>query len=145
MTPGFFQITLKVLLHRGKEFLVLRDRQSGEGDLPGGRLSPGEIYHPWQESIARELREELGEDLRYKLDDGPLFVEPHWIKNGGHEALAVFFRADYEGGQIVLSDEHDRMAWADPETFQPAEWFSDHLLRSVEKYLKDTRRRLTLG
>ncbi len=142
MTPGFFQITLKVLLHRGKEFLVLRDRQSGEGDLPGGRLSAGEIYKPWRESIAREIEEELGPAVRYRLEENPLFVQPHWIKNGGHEALAIFFRADFVDGEIRLSDEHDRMAWADPSSFDPASWFSDHLLEGVQRYLGGKERRL---
>jgi hypothetical protein len=57
MTPGFFQISLKLFLMRGDELLILRDRASKYGDLPGGRLGETEIYLPFPESLGREIRE----------------------------------------------------------------------------------------
>ncbi|MBI3395484.1 MAG: NUDIX domain-containing protein [Spirochaetia bacterium] len=136
MTPGFFQITLKVFLHDGSRIIVLRDKESQEGDLPGGRISKEEIYKPWTESIEREIKEELGPDVKVALHPEPLFILPHWIKSGGHEAVAIFFRADFKGGNIQLSDEHDRMAWVDLASFDASTWFSDHLLAGVERYQK---------
>lgn len=67
MKPGFFQITLKVVLVKERDFLVLRDAQTQQGDLPGGRLAQAEFYEPWADSLYRELREELGSSVQYTL------------------------------------------------------------------------------
>lgn len=136
MTPGFFQITLKVFLHRNKaepEFLVLRDKDSQVGDLPGGRLSEMEIYEPFKDSIAREMREELG-DVSYKLVEEPAFYFGHRIRNGGHPALGIAFTAEYLGGEIRLSDEHDWMAWVPAATYAPAPLFEEHMLSAVLRF-----------
>lgn len=41
---GFFQITQKLFLRDGNQLLVLRDRKSGHGDLPGGRMNEDEFF-----------------------------------------------------------------------------------------------------
>lgn len=136
MTPGFFQITLKVFLLRpgaNPEFLVLRDRESQMGDLPGGRLSESEIYEPFKDAIAREMREELGE-VAYRLAEEPAFYFGHRIRNGGHPALGIAFTAEYLGGEIALSDEHDWMAWVPAKTYVPAPLFQEHMLSAVLRF-----------
>lgn len=133
MKPGFFQITLKVFLRKGGAFLVLKDAESGFGDLPGGRLGQGEIYDPFPMCIDREIKEELG-DIKYLLREKPLFYFPHRILNGGHEALGIAFLAEYQGGEIRLSEEHNQMSWENVEAYHPGELFKDHLLYAVEHF-----------
>ena len=137
MTPGFFQITLKVFLQRnasaGREFLILKDKDSQMGDLPGGRLSELEIYDPFSAAIAREMREELG-GVDYALEEKPLFYFAHKIRNGGHAALGIAFAAEYLGGEIVLSEEHDWLGWENVQSYNPRPLFQDHMLSAVLQF-----------
>ncbi len=113
---------------------MLRDRITGHGDLPGGRFGIGEIYKPWKESIDRELKEELGADILYRIDEEPLFVFPHRIESGGHEALGIAYHADYQGGEIVISDEHDVFSWVSIKDYDPALHFIEHMLEAVLRF-----------
>ncbi len=136
MTPGFFQISLKVFLMRGNEMLILRDRSSQRGDLPGGRLGEVEIELPFEETVAREMREELGPDLRYSLIREPIFVFPHKMF-AGHPALGIAFLASYEGGPITLSEEHDWMDWVDARAYPPEPLFVAHLKDAVLRFQRE--------
>lgn len=133
MTPGFFQITLKLFLLRGNEMLILRDRDSQLGDLPGGRISAEEIYQPFASSLAREIHEELG-NVEYSLEPEPIFLFPHRIQNGNHPALGIAFLGSFKGGKILLSDEHDWMDWVNVQTYTPAPLFKEHLLDAVVQF-----------
>lgn len=135
MTPALFEITLKVFLLRDREFLALRDRKTGSGDLPGGRLSKGEIYRPWSEQVRRELHEELGDELVFELlDKDPLFIFPHFIEESGSEALGMAFRARYISGSIQLSAEHDYFEWVAMRSFEAGSLFKAHLAEAVRRF-----------
>lgn len=134
MNPGLFQITLKVFITRGAELLVLRDRKQQVGDLPGGRLGPGEIYRPWSNSIHREIGEELGPEFFCRLNPEPIFLFPHFIQESGYEALGLAFAAEYLQGEIQLSDEHDWHAWKSLPDYDAGELFTDHLLAAVRRF-----------
>jgi len=135
MTPSFFQITLKLFLMRENSLLVLKESQLGHGDLPGGRLHKGEIYNPLHRALEREIAEELGTRVEYSFEDSPLFLFPHTIRNGGHEALGIAFAGEYHGGAIDLSNEHEKFEWVDIESYRPEDHFSDHLLDAVKRFL----------
>ena len=60
MKHGSFQITQKAFVRKGDLLLVMKDKKSGEGDLPGGRMNEDEFFGDWIESLQRELDEELG-------------------------------------------------------------------------------------
>lgn len=137
--PGVFQITLKVFLRRGDEFLVLRDAKAGVGDLPGGRFNPGEIYEPWVDSVRRELSEELGDGFEFVIANGgePVFIFPHFIQESGYEGLGIAYVADFVGGELRLSAEHDAMRWVSVKDWDASEWFATHLLGAVQRFQRE--------
>lgn len=139
MNPAFFQITLKLFLIKEGQFLVLRDRKSGFGDLPGGRLGEKEIYEPLTTALAREVGEELGDEIQYMVSDEPAFIFPMKMWSGGYEALGIAFVGFYDSGEIDLSDEHDHMEWVDLISYDPADLFSEHMLDAVRKFLTMVR------
>lgn len=116
MEYAVFQVSLKVLLRNGEK--VLLTKESGDIiDLPGGRVDMGEENMPLEDIIAREISEELGKDLKFRLGQ-VLFVdrvdrtkEDRWI-------FHVVFDAEYLSGDIILSDEHVSYEWVDRKAYQ---------------------------
>lgn len=116
----------------------MEDSSSHEGDLPGGRLNDDELHAPFSESLAREVREELG-PVQFRLLPDPVFIFPHFVKKDGVDALGVAYVAEYLQGNIELSDEHNRFFWASLQKPAPA-LFTDHMKSAVERLLKDSDR-----
>ncbi len=115
---GFFQITQKLFLRKGDELLILRDRKSGLGDLPGGRMNEDEFFEDWNLSIEREIEEELGPQIKIKVFPKPLFVHKHKVNEGNFPCIIIAYHANFLGGEIILSDEHDYIAWKNVRTFE---------------------------
>ncbi|EPG74066.1 NUDIX domain protein [Leptospira fainei serovar Hurstbridge str. BUT 6] len=134
---GFFQITQKVFLRRGSELLILRDRKSGYGDLPGGRMNEDEFYGDWQESLSRELAEEMGNRCEIKVHPRPLFVHKHRVSEGNHPCVIIAYHAEFIGGEIMLSDEHDFISWVDAKTYDPRGLFFEYMLDAILLYQKE--------
>ena len=139
MRPGRFEVTLKMFLVDGDQLLVLHDRASGEGDLPGGRLGADEISGPWQDAIARELVEELGGAARWRVEPEPLFVWPHFFPSTGRYGLGIAFLGAWEGGTVTLSDEHDAWAWLGLDSPQVGDWFHGTMLDAVRRFQQRPR------
>ena len=74
---GLFQITQKVFIRNGNLLLVMKDKKSGAGDLPGGRMNEDEFFLDWMDSLNRELIEELGSNFQVKINPVPIFVHKH--------------------------------------------------------------------
>ena len=67
----FYEISIKLLLHHQGKVLILRTRKN-DIDLPGGRIEKGEERAPLKKLTEREIKEELGTDVRYNIKE-PLF------------------------------------------------------------------------
>ena len=115
---AMFQISLKVLMRNGNNILLTR----GEGgiDLPGGRIDVGEENAPLKDAIFREIREELGEDVKLGYTK-----EKEGIMN-------IVFDAEYLSGDIKLSDEHVSYEWVDGRSYEISR--DDFYPEDQEKY-----------
>jgi 8-oxo-dGTP pyrophosphatase MutT (NUDIX family) len=134
---GFFQITQKLFLRDGDRFLVLKDRKSGYGDLPGGRMDEEEFFEDWMDSLHREMHEEMGEKIQYEVEPKPILIYKHRVTEGNHPCVILGYAGKYLGGEIIMSDEHDYMEWVDVKTFDPATLFEEYMLEAVRKYLNE--------
>lgn len=137
MKHGFFQITQKLFLRHGDTFLVLRDRKSGLGDLPGGRMNEDEFYSDWLESLKREISEEMGDSIQIQLDTEPIFIHKHRVNDGNHPCIIIAYTGKLISGSVNLSDEHDYMEWVDVKSYNPSPLFSEYMLEAVQKYQKE--------
>jgi 8-oxo-dGTP diphosphatase len=98
----------------GKVLLAKRGKAPARGlfSLPGGRIEPGERM---AEAVLRELQEEVGLTARIAgfvdhvehIERGP---------DGSIIAHAVIcaFAGFWTGGEAVLSEEAEALAWVDP-------------------------------
>ncbi len=109
--PGRFEVTMKVAVVQDDLLLVLRDAASGEGDLPGGRISTAEMLAPWAEAVSRELYEELGPDVQIALSREPVAAFPHVVAATGAPALGLLWEGRLLSGELQLSDEHAGYDW----------------------------------
>ena len=92
--PKFVQVALAVIERRGR-YLICRRRTAdsfgGYWEFPGGKRKPGEA---WQSCLRRELREELGVQVRIM---GPLGELRHRL--GRRRAYFRVFRCAMNGGR----------------------------------------------
>lgn len=132
-----FQIGLKVLLRKGGKVPFLKDSETGHLDLPGGRIDESESSLPLFDIIAREIQEELGKDIQYKVG-APLF---QYRRNNKQHAMPVFitvYDAEHISGEITLSEEHTSCDWLDPKTiaFQESDFGNTEEADTVNNYFK---------
>ena len=133
---GLFQLTQKLFLRDKDHLLVLRDKKSGTGDLPGGRMTEGEFFGDWRISLMREIEEELGTSLTLEIDPEPVFTKKHRVEEGNFPCIILAYRANFLTGEIRLSDEHDYFEWVDLKTYNPKILFSAYMLDAVEFYIQ---------
>lgn len=133
MNNGSFQITLKLLLWDKNRFLYLKDRVTGFGDLPGGRILQNEHYN-WIEALKREILEELG-ILNYNINPDPVYCFPHFVSKDQKDSVAILFEGKYIGGTINLSEEHEEFKWIHKNE-NLSNYFSDTMLKGLNQYFK---------
>lgn len=127
---AMYHVGLKILLRKGGEFLFLKSIDGAHWDLPGGRIDDAEHETPLEEILAREVREEIGEEIKYKLGKPILQFRRHFAKKGWHIFLTVH-EAEYVSGEIRLSSEHGGFQWITPEKFRK---FAENDFFSAEEY-----------
>ena len=132
---AIYHVGLKVLLRKGDEFLFLTDAVGKHFDLPGGRIDNVERTTPLVEVIAREVSEELGEKIKYKLGKPVFQFRRHFESKGLHIFLTVY-EAEYLSGEIHLSAEHSNLQWINPKkvNLEEKEFFYKEEYLAFKKY-----------
>ena len=110
-----FVAAVCALVRREGKILAMRraltkDASPGIWEAVSGRLEPGE--EPL-EAVAREVREETGLEVRFD----PRPHSAHQSVRAGIPMLIVYYVADWVGGEVVLSEEHDAWEWLDADSF----------------------------
>ncbi len=139
MTPvkdhALYQVSLKVLIKKGDEFLFLKTSGHKLLDLPGGRIDVSEHDVPIEKIIAREVQEELGKEIKYKLGK-PVFQFRRATKTKNIPCFITVYETEYLSGDVQLSDEHDNYRWMDPRKigFEEKIFFSKEERLAFEAY-----------
>ena len=135
---AIYHVGLKVLLKKGNEFLFLTDAVGKHFDLPDGRIDDVEHTTPLTEVIAREVSEELGEEIKYKLGKPVFQFRRHFESKGLHIFLTVY-EAEYLSGEIKLSAEHSDFQWINPRKIDLKEeqFFHKEEYLAFKKYFEN--------
>lgn len=131
-----YHVGLKILLKKGDEFLFLKSAYGTQFDLPGGRIDDVEHETPLVEILAREVAEELGGEIKYKLGK-PVFQFRRHFEKLGLRIFCVAYEAEYISGEIHLSSEHSGYQWITREKFQEFaenDFFSAEEFRAFREY-----------
>ena len=134
---ALYHVGLKILLKKGDDFLFLTVADGKEFDLPGGRIDDVEHTTPLTEIIAREVGEELGENIKYKLGK-PIFQFRRHFENKGWHIFLTVYEAEYLSGEIQLSAEHSRYQWINPIKidFKEENFFHKEEYLAFKKYFE---------
>ena len=130
-----YQVAFKILLRRGRKILFLKTPNNKKWDLPGGRVDAVEDRIPLEKILAREVREELGRSVRYRLG-GPLLQYRRPVAKFNTIVLITVYEARYLAGRIRLSFEHGEYRWLDPKEFKgrPNDFFSREEYRAFRRH-----------
>lgn len=142
---ALFQVSLKVLLRdaRGRT-LILRSKPGGmlrkSWDFPGGRMDMHEQRRSISEIIKREIKEEIGNSVRYTFHPMPVTYGRlmDFSKRYGHHPpiLYLFFEAVYHGGKIIISPEHRGYQWIAITKKNCTRYFTGVMREAMRQYLK---------
>lgn len=130
-----YHVGLKILLKKEDKFLFLNQKKCDWLDLPGGRIDEDEHATPLASVIDREIKEELGGAIAYKL--GKPAVQ--FRRSFPHKNLHIFitvYEAEYLAGAVELSHEHDRYEWMSAEDVVSCEkhFFNQEEYRAFKDY-----------
>lgn len=133
-------VAVKIFLEQGGNLLILKDN-FGDWDLPGGRMKPDEFETPLEQVIRRKMSEELGDDIKYKIEKPIVFMRherrEHTPGNPLVRIFAIGYRGVLEEGDITLSPRHTEMKWVDRKNFKPEEYFKGGWLKGVKEYIEN--------
>lgn len=133
-------VAVKLLLRDGDKLLITHDR-FGDWDIPGGRIKKDEFERPLEDVVARKMREELGENVKYTLGEPKVFFRverQEKLEQGGEMTVRIFaigYEATYESGDITLGQNHDEYRWVDVGSFKPEELYTGGWLAGLQEYL----------
>src|SRR3989344_2218287 len=124
-----FLVSVKVLLRDKHNNVLLLRNNRNEIDLPGGRIEEGEEKLAIAKIVEREIKEEVGKEVRYSLGR-PLFQFKIYSKKKKMFSLNTIYSARYYAGRVHLSSEHKSYQWLpfDAVTFRRSDF------RDKEKY-----------
>lgn len=131
--------TKAFIVYDGKVLLVRESSNYGDGtnrgkfDVIGGRVNPGQRF---DESFLREVREETG--LEVTLGD-PFYIG-EWrpiIRGEPWQIVGTFIECFSSSDQVLLSEDHDRYIWIDPQDYLKYELI-ESIRPAFKKYLNRT-------
>lgn len=121
-------------------FLIIKDR-FGDWDIPGGRLRENDFETPLETVAERKIKEELGENVKYKFSKQPILFMRHErdeiLPSGEREKRRIFalgYIAKYEGGEIKIGKNHEKYEWVPVKNFKPEEYFTGGWLKGVQDF-----------
>ena len=114
MAHAQFQVATKALCIKDGKILTLTT-PNNYVDFPGGRLDDTEYELPFKEGLKRELAEELGDNFAYIINDFAFASKRDYEHHSQHHIVALFYIVDILSGDMMLSDEHEKLEWLTPK------------------------------
>lgn len=138
-------VAVKIFLENEQGHLLITKDRFGDWDIPGGRLRGGDFETPLEDVVARKIREELGENVQYQLQEPVVFMRherDEILATGERDKRRIFaigYKAKYLSGDIGLGKNHEQYEWVDTKSFDPSEYFTGGWLKGVTEYLQKSR------
>jgi len=136
-------VAVKVFLEKDRQLFIFKDR-FGDWDLPGGRIKTDEFEKPLDDIIARKMKEELGENIKYSIGKPEVFMrhERQEVAEGNPTVriFAIGYPATLLDGEIKPSSQHVETKWVNINDFNPEGYFTGGWLKGMREYLEMKRK-----
>jgi 8-oxo-dGTP pyrophosphatase MutT (NUDIX family) len=127
---GIFFVCFKLILKKRNKFLFLKCPRNVYWDLPGGRADNTEYKTPIKKILEREVREELGDKVKYEI--GKIaFQHKRYVPKRITYNFITYYEAKYISGEIKISPEHSGYYWINPKNYK----FKEKQFTCKEEYL----------
>lgn len=138
-----YHVSMKVLLRDKDKVLLLYDSAENNLDLPGGRIDNTEKDIPLSEIIKREVQEELGMEIKYKLGSPAFQFRRYFQKENLHVFITVY-EAEFLSGEIKLSSEHGRYQWMNLKNLEleKISFFSEEEYSAFKNFFENTTQKI---
>ena len=139
-----FHVAVKIILKNKKgEILGLKmpddSSMAGYYDLLGGRIREKEIEKPFGEIIKREVSEEIGREVKYRIQGVPAAIARHSyfskVRQKNKYIFWVFFEGKYLSGKIKISSEHKEYKWLMLDKKNLKKYFTRGPLEGMSHYV----------
>jgi hypothetical protein len=133
-----FFVAVKVFFTFNGKLLVLKDK-FGQWDLPGGRIKINEFNKPLSAIVKRKIREELGQQINYQVNNQPNIFIRHKRKEkvGSLKEAKIFalgFKAKFLKGTINLSPAHTTYLWVSKSQILSGKLLKGGWLKGAKDY-----------
>ena len=108
MIPTAIEVISRAVIRRGHSVLLVRALGDDWWFLPGGHVEPGERS---ADALSRELREEVGAQVRVSGDPVAVAENFYEDKDGPHHELNIVFIVVDPGGPLMSREPHLEIAW----------------------------------
>lgn len=117
-----FEVGIKAFIVKDNKLLVLKENKDNYQlpecywEITGGRIDVGEESLPQSEVLLREIKEELGEDLKIEIG-APITT---WVRKRKENEFVflVGYICYYKSGEIKLSEEHTEYRFVNNEEWK---------------------------
>lgn len=127
---ALFCVGQKAFIEKDGKVLILNDPVEGL-DFAGGKIQEGEAKDGDPSSLIRSLKREVKEETDLDIEVfNPFAVWYHEFPKGHRNypkvVYLVAFRCKYAGGELKLSEEHDKFRWVDKNDYKEVDDGSDY-------------------
>lgn len=112
---AIYHVAFKILLKKYNKVLFLKTADGRYWDLPGGRIDNNEKKVPLEKILAREIKEEIGKNIKYQLGK-PIFQYRRFHEKIKFPIFITVYEGKYLSGKIKLSFEHSNYCWLIPQS-----------------------------
>lgn len=108
------ELIARAVIQKNGKILLARQKKETNTFLPGGHIEPGEYA---EESLKRELKEELGIDSWVGQFVGVLehkFTDRH---GRDYEEINLIFEVSIDEAEIKAVEDHLEFMWTNPDDF----------------------------
>ena len=132
-----YWVAFKILLRKGNKILFLRCSGGGTWDLPGGRADSDEGKVPLKKILEREIKEELGNKIKYRIGNPAFQYRRYSAKKKIYNLLTVY-EGKYVSGSVKLSSEHNAYEWINPKLykFKEKDFSNKEEYKAFKEYFK---------